>query len=277
MITTCPSTFGWADSVRWLNKLYYRAGVTESSSWVFFLFFSVFFFWGGDFLIYNIHLVFHYIWNISQQQTTRSYATGDPEQSRTSTMYTLLLFTYASASSAGTLFISSISSPLQSQADPSSRWAPGQGRAPPKGWMGERRWGTGGRPGSALPWGQRERRLSLLKGDETIRTTGARGTARGRLFLRWGGRWRGGWGRGHLFGVLPVLWCSWAWARSGTGTRGLGLGRGRAWSWSRSRSRTLGVVHVLSSRPRVRLPVGVVVLFGKKIRILLNNKVWKEY
>lgn len=48
---------------------------------------TVFFFWGGIFIIYNIHFVFHNICNISQQQTTQSYATGESEQSKTLTYY----------------------------------------------------------------------------------------------------------------------------------------------------------------------------------------------
>lgn len=78
------------------------------------------------------------------------------------------------------------------------------------------------------------------------------------LLLRWGRRRCGGGGRGDLLGALPVLLCSRAWTRSGT--RGRGGGLGRAGSWGRGRTGTLGVVHVLSSRSGVRLPMGVVVL-----------------
>lgn len=90
----------------------------------------------------------------------------------------------------------------------------------------------------------------------------ARGTAEeeeeGLLLLRWdrcrgrGGSW------GHLLATLPVLLCSRAWTRSGTRNWGGGLG----WTGSRGRgrSRTLGVVHVLSSRTGVRLPMRMVVL-----------------
>lgn len=82
------------------------------------------------------------------------------------------------------------------------------------------------------------------------------------LLLRWGGRWGRGGDGGDLLGALPVLLCSGAWARSGTRTWGGGLGR--AWSRGRGRTRALRVVHVLSSRPGVRLPMGVVVLFRRK-------------
>lgn len=98
-------------------------------------------------------------------------------------------------------------------------------------------------------------------------TMEARGTAeegRGRLLLRRGGRWGGGGGGGDLLCALPVLLCSRACSRSGTGGRGGGGSLGRAWSRSRGRTGALGVVHVLSSRPGVRLPVRVVVLFGRR-------------
>lgn len=78
------------------------------------------------------------------------------------------------------------------------------------------------------------------------------------LLLRRGRRRGRGGGRGDLLGALPVLLCSRAWTRSGT--RGRGGGLGRAWSRGRGRSRALGVVHVLSSRSGVRLPMGMVVL-----------------
>lgn len=79
------------------------------------------------------------------------------------------------------------------------------------------------------------------------------------LLLRRGRRRGRGGGRGDLLGALPVLLCSRAWTRSGT--RGRGGGLGRAWSRGRGRTRALGIVHVLSSRSGVRLPMRVVVLF----------------
>lgn len=82
------------------------------------------------------------------------------------------------------------------------------------------------------------------------------------LLLRRGRRRCRGGSRGDLLSTLPVLLCSRAWAGSGTRSRGGGLGR--AWGRGRGRTRTLGVVHVLSSRPGVRLPMGVVVLFRRR-------------
>lgn len=92
----------------------------------------------------------------------------------------------------------------------------------------------------------------------------ARGTAEGEgmLLLRRGRRWGRGGDGGDLLGALPVLLCSGACARSGS--RPWGRGLGRAWSRGRGRTGTLGVVHVLSSGPGVRLPMGVVVLFGRR-------------
>lgn len=89
----------------------------------------------------------------------------------------------------------------------------------------------------------------------------ARGTAEGEgtLLLRRGGCRGGGGGGGDFLGALPVLLCSRALARSGTRAWGGGLGRAR--SRGSGGTRALGVVHVLSSRPGVRLPMGVVVLF----------------
>lgn len=98
----------------------------------------------------------------------------------------------------------------------------------------------------------------------------ARGTAEGEgmLLLRRGRRRCRGGCRGDLLSALPVLLCSGAWTRSGTRGRGGGLGRTR--SRGRGRTGTLGVVHVLSSRPGVRLPVGVVILFSRKNKV--NNQ-----
>lgn len=130
---------------------------------------------------------------------------------------------------------------------------------------------SGERSGQALPCpGARERereRWDPARGESG--TMEARGTAeegRGRLLLRRGGRWGGGGGGSDLLCALPVLLCSRACSWSGTGGRGRGGSLGRGWGrgWGRSGGRTgaLGVVHVLSSRPGVRLPVRVVVLFG---------------
>lgn len=108
------------------------------------------------------------------------------------------------------------------------------------------------------------RREALLTkgGEEGERDDGGSRHSRGggRLLLRRGRR-RGRRGNGgDLLGALPVLLCFGAWPGSGTRTRRGGLGR--AWSRGRGRTGALRVVHVLSSGPRVRLPVGVVVLFG---------------
>lgn len=109
----------------------------------------------------------------------------------------------------------------------------------------------------------------------------------GGLFFRWRGRWYRGRGRSDLLGALPVFLCSWAWCGSGA-SRGEGWVRGwvgvggwvlvGARSRGRSRTRTLGVVHVLSSRTSVRLPMGVVVLFGrgKQVMSVKKSRVWNQ-
>lgn len=85
MITMRPSTGEWPETVRWQNKVLLLSMGDKTKELL--SSYSFFFFWGGIFIIYNIHFVFHNICNISQQQTTQSYATGESEQSKTLTYY----------------------------------------------------------------------------------------------------------------------------------------------------------------------------------------------
>ena len=122
------------------------------------------FFWAFFLFIISI-FVFHNICNISQQQTTRSYATGGSEQSETLTYYVHLFSSCRQARqhrqlwvnfSVLELFVRS----LASAAAPPSHLAVGRPQA-----RGERLAGILGRgPSSALPWGQREREKRRREG-----------------------------------------------------------------------------------------------------------------
>lgn len=127
----------------------------------------------------------------------------------------------------------------------------------------------------ALPCpGARERGPRWSSVDQRMwkesKTMEARGTAGGKraLLLR---RDRP-WGRcgGHFLSAFPVLLCSRARPRSRIGTWGWGLSR--TWSWGRGRTRTLGVVHVLSSRASVGLPMWVVVL----LKLCCSRRMWVQ-
>lgn len=234
----------------------------------------------GFFLINNIRFVFHNICNVSQQQTTELCYWGELNSQNINILCTSFCRVdkrIAIVSSGYVCLITTLVQSLASAADGLPVTPPGKLQAreecPPQAvWLGEdvaRRCGVGG---LALPCpGARERHRErdarrgalLIEGwEEREPDDGGlrhvREVGEGGLLLRGGRCWGGGGDGGHFLGALPVLLWSRAWTRGGAGAWGGGLGR--AGSRSRGWAGALGVVHVLSSRPSVRLPMGVVVL-----------------